>query len=111
MDNGMTFPASRRYVYRYNEDTDTITAWFAEEDGLTVGNLFNTWEFYAPSDTYHGWLAKGSHWCSPDTYKSNCEFRFRGASLDTFGITYDVSGPKKDYSHESWYSRPKLGDD
>lgn len=109
MDNGMSFPATRRYIYRYNEDNDTVTAWFAEDDGLSVGNLFNTWAFYPSNDTYHGWLAKGSHWCSPDTYKSNCEFRFRGASLETFGITYDVSGPKKDYSHESWYSRPNSG--
>lgn len=107
MDNGMSFPATRRYVYRYDEKTDTVTAWFTEDDGLTVSNLFNTWEFFAPDDTYHGWLAKGSHWCSPDTYKNSCEFRFRGASLEAFGITYDVSGPKKDYSHESWYKRPK----
>lgn len=109
MDNGMSFPATRRYVYRYNEHIDTITAWFADEDGLTTSNLFNTWEFYSPDDTYHGWLAQGHHWCTPDTYKSNCEFRFRGASLETFGITYNVTGPKKDYSHESWYSRPVLG--
>lgn len=106
MDNGLSFAASRRYVYRYKESTDTITAWFVEEDGLTTSTLFNTWEFYAPEDTYHGWFAKGHHWCSPDTYKNNCEFRFRGVNLDTFGITYEVSGPKKDYSHESWYHRP-----
>jgi hypothetical protein len=110
MDNGLSFPATRRYIYRYNEGTDTITAWFAGDDGFTAGALFNTWEFYPPEDTYHGWFARGHHWCDPDTYKNNCEFRFRGASLETFGITYDVSGPKKDYSHESWYSRPKLGD-
>lgn len=105
MHNGMSFPATRRYVYRYSERDDAISTWFAEEDGLTAGNLFNKWEFYAPSDVEHGWLAKGHHWCSPDTYKSNCEFRFRGASLESFGITYDVSGPKKDYTHETWYSR------
>ena len=109
MDNGMSFPATRRYVYRYTERDDTITAWFAEDDGLTVGNFFNRWEFYAPSDVEHGWLCRGHHFCTPDTYKSNCEFRFRGASLDTFGITYDVSGPKKDYTHESWYSRKAFG--
>lgn len=105
MDNGMTFPATRRYAYRYQEKSDTISAWFMDGDGLTVGDFFNTLEFYRPLDVEHGWMAKGHHWCSPDTYKSNCEFRFRGASLETFGITYEVSGPKKDYSHESWYSR------
>ncbi|KAF2644334.1 hypothetical protein P280DRAFT_466975 [Massarina eburnea CBS 473.64] len=111
MDNGFTFPATRRYVYRYDEAADVITTWFAEDDGFTTGALFNTWDFYAPQELEEpnamekGWLAKGHHWCSPDTYKSACEFRFRGAGLDRFGITYEVQGPKKDYSHESWYSR------
>jgi hypothetical protein len=107
MDNGLSFPATRRYVYRYNETTDKITAWFADEDGESTGAFFNEWEFYPPADERHGWMAKGHHWCDPDTYKSGCEFKFRGASLQTFGITYKVAGPKKDYSHESWYERPK----
>jgi hypothetical protein len=107
MDNGFSFPATRRYIYRYNEVTDKITAWFADEDGESTGAFFNTWEFYLPADEHHGWMAKGHHWCDPDTYKSGCEFRFRGANLQTFGITYEVAGPKKDYSHESWYERPK----
>lgn len=109
MNNGMSFPATRRYVYRYKERDDTITAWFVEEDGLTVGNFFNKWEFHAPDDVEKGWLCKGHHFCTPDTYKSDCEFRFRGANLETFGITYNVTGPKKDYSHESWYSRQVPG--
>ncbi|KAF1845597.1 uncharacterized protein K460DRAFT_285825 [Cucurbitaria berberidis CBS 394.84] len=106
MDSGYSVPATRRYIYRYNEKTDKITAWFADEDGESVGTLFNTWNFYVPDDAYHGWMAKGHHWCDPDTYTNICEFRFSGASLQTFGITYQVTGPKKDYSHESWYERP-----
>ena len=112
MDNGLTFPATRRYIYRYNDATDAITAWFtSEKDNESVGNFFNKWEFEKPSDDEHGWIAKGSHWCSPDTYKNNCEFRFRGASLETFGITYVATGPSKDYTHESWYRRaaPRVG--
>ena len=107
MDTGYSFPATRRYIYRYNETTDKITAWFAAEDGQSVAALFNTWDFYAPEDSYHGWMAKGHHWCDPDTYKNTCEFRFRGASVHTFGITYKAEGPNKDYSHESWYERPQ----
>lgn len=125
MDTGLSFPATRRYVYRYNEITDKITAWFADEDGLSVGALFNTWQFSPPEDSYHGWMATGHHWCDPDTYKNTCEFRFRGAAVQSFGIVYQVegkcrlcplihccmtdpqTGPHKDYSHESWYERPK----
>ncbi len=106
MDNGYAFPATRRYIYRYSETADKITAWFADEDGESAGALFNTWDFYAPEDDYHGWMAKGHHWCDPDTYRNTCEFRFRGASLKMFGITYQVEGPNKDYAHESWYERP-----
>lgn len=107
MDNGFSFPATRRYVYRYNETTDKITSWFADEDGESTGAFFNAWDFYRSTDKNDGWKAKGHHWCDPDTYKSGCEFKFCGASLQTFGITYEVAGPKKDYSHESCYERPK----
>lgn len=107
MDNGFSFPATRRYIYRYNETTDKITAWFADEDGESTGAFFNAWDFYHPVDGNHGWKARGHHWCDPDTYKSGCEFKFRGSSLQTFSITYEVAGPKKDYSHETWYERPK----
>lgn len=107
MDNGLTFPASRRYIYRYNEATDKITAWFADEDGETVGALFNTWGFSAPVPPHKGWVAKGYHWCDPDKYRNTCEFIFQGASLQTFDITYEVEGPNKDYSHHSRYARPE----
>lgn len=109
MDTGLSFPASRRYIYRYNEATDKITSWFAAEDNKSVRALFNTWESWHPSTKGldGGWRAKGSHWCDPDTYKNDCEFRFNGARLDTFGITYEAKGPNKDYSHESWYVRAK----
>lgn len=108
MDNGFSFPATRRYIYRYNETTDKITAWFADEDGESTGAFFNTWDFHRPTDENQGWKAKGYHWCDPDTYKSGCEFKFRGSSLQTLRITYEVAGPKKDYSHESWYERPSV---
>ncbi|KAF2184964.1 hypothetical protein K469DRAFT_665728 [Zopfia rhizophila CBS 207.26] len=108
MDTGYSFPATRRYVYRYNEDTDKISAWFVKEDGVSVERFFNEMRFQECTDTLKGWIAKGTHWCDPDNYNSSCEFRFRGASLETFGITYDVNGPKKDYTMESWYKRPAL---
>ncbi|KAL6709637.1 hypothetical protein ACN47E_001065 [Coniothyrium glycines] len=108
METGYSFPAKRHYVYRYNESSDKITAWFTHEDGVSVGALFNTWDFYAQDDEDHGWMARGHHWCDPDTYCNTCEFRFEGASIQTFGITYNVEGPKKDYSHETWYKRPQV---
>ncbi|KAF2831870.1 hypothetical protein CC86DRAFT_82469 [Ophiobolus disseminans] len=108
MDTGLCFPASRRYIYRYNETSDKITSWFAAEDNESTGALFNTWDIYHPSveGFEGGWRARGLHWCDPDTYKNDCEFTFRGAALERFGITFEVSGPSKDYSHKSWFERP-----
>jgi hypothetical protein len=95
MDNGLSFPATRRYVYRYNEATEAITAWFAD-----------TWEFQTPHENQSEWVARGHHWCDPDMYKNTCEFSFKGAALRVFNITYEAKGPNKDYSHQSWYERP-----
>jgi hypothetical protein len=107
MANGYSVPATRRYIYRYNEMTDKITAWFADEDNESAGAIFNTWNFYKPDDAGHGWMAKGHHWCDPDTYQNTCEFQFRGAALQKFMIAYEVEGPRKSYQAESWYERPE----
>lgn len=107
MDNGFNALATRRYVYRYNAAADKITAWFVKEDGRTVDYFFNQMMFEASEkkEIEKGWVARGDHLCVKDMYKSRCEFRFRGATLDSFSITYDVKGPKKDYTSESWYQR------
>jgi hypothetical protein len=108
LDNGASFPASRRYIYRYSEVTDSISAWFADDDGFSVGALFNTWVFESPTGQFEGWVARGEHWCEPDNYINLCEFKFRGAAIQTFSIRYEVEGPNKDYSHQSRYVRPAV---
>jgi hypothetical protein len=109
MTTGFSFPATRRYVYRYNEKTDQISTYFVQEDGQSAEKIFNQLKFKEPDSADKGWIASSDHWCDPDTYKSSCEYRFRGAQLGSFGITYVVSGPNKDYTHESWYERPAFG--
>ncbi|KAF2499836.1 FAD/NAD(P)-binding domain-containing protein [Lophium mytilinum] len=108
-DTGLILQANRRYVYRYNEKLDKISAWFVKEDGRTVDYFFNEMEFQMPSTETDskgkGWLAKGSHLCEEDMYESSYEFRFAGSNLQNFGITYQVKGPKKDYTSEAWYER------
>lgn len=51
------------------------------------------------------WRAKASHWCSPDTYEVRYTFSFKGADVEKWKIEYEVKGPKKDYSMETWYTR------
>ncbi|KAF2033884.1 hypothetical protein EK21DRAFT_108674 [Setomelanomma holmii] len=107
MECGDSFPAHRAYVYRYNEATDKISAWFADTDGKTTTTLFNTWNIRTPrgEDDEDGWVAEGYHWCAPDAYTNKCGFRFRGATIQDFDIVYTVKGPNKDYTHESKYER------
>ncbi|KAF2810189.1 uncharacterized protein BDZ99DRAFT_307013 [Mytilinidion resinicola] len=105
-DTGLILQANRRYVYRYNEKSDRISAWLVKEDSRTVDYFFNEMEFQMLSaeakSMGKGWLAQGSHLCEKDMYESSYEFRFAGSNLQSFGITYHVQGPKKDYTSEAW---------
>lgn len=120
LENGLQMSATRRYVYRYREDKDQISAWFVKEDGQSVDYLFNEMNFQTMPELFkggersaeagdgrgnRGWVATGDHLCEKDMYESEAEFRFRGASLPTFSIKYVVKGPRKDYVSETWYER------
>lgn len=108
-ETGFTLRANRRYVYRYSEIKDKISAWFVKDDGLTVDYFFNEMNFQPrkPLDDSQnrGWLAEGYHLCVEDGYTSHAEFKFRGVNLETFAINYEVKGPRKDYTSETWYGR------
>jgi hypothetical protein len=106
-DNNWTTTATRYYIYRYDEAKDQISVWTADEDNKSASILLHTWKFHAPAHEVHGWMAKGHHWCDPDRYENNCEFRFRGAALDTIRLSYDVKGPRKDYRIDNRYERPQ----
>ncbi|KAF2242653.1 hypothetical protein BU26DRAFT_129889 [Trematosphaeria pertusa] len=106
-ENGSVRQGTDRYIYRYNEDTDTITVWFPHKDGFTTGTLLDTWKFRAPEEPFRGWLGEGEGLCHGDTFKSRSEFWFRGASLQQFSLALDVLGPKRDYTVQSMYSRPE----
>ncbi|KAI9755035.1 MAG: hypothetical protein M4579_004438 [Chaenotheca gracillima] len=112
--SGMTLKGSRKYVYRYREDLDQISAWFvktgSEEETKIVDYLFHKLDISNDQDSAfknrpEGWIAKGGHLCVEDQYDSEYLFRFRAVSLEKFRIRYTVKGPKKDYTSEAWYNR------
>lgn len=111
-DTGMTFTASRRYVYRYREDTDTLSLWFVKtDDNLGVDYLFHEMEILVPEDSNKqggkksGWKAKSSHLCIADTYDVEYEFRFKGVNIEEWRQEYSVKGPNKDYRIKNEYRR------
>ncbi|KAF8428106.1 hypothetical protein EV426DRAFT_326594 [Tirmania nivea] len=122
---GLSFPATRKYIYRYHPAADSISVWFvkpqfssgAEEDiEGEVDYLFHEIEFLKQDGTYGERIAKGKehHLCVQDLYKAKYRFNFgekeddrynEGAELSQFSIGYEVQGPRKDYSIEGIFQR------
>ena len=104
---GLQLQGSQQYIYRYNESEDKIVAYFAKRDDYaTLDYIFHQVNLESPSDPSKPWRAKSSHFCSPDNYKVGYKFFFKGADLDKWMIEYEVKGPRKDYTMQTWYTRP-----
>jgi hypothetical protein len=106
--SGMTFRATRRYVWRYDELKDVLSVWFARtDDQMKADYLFHNLEFVAPTgaETNKGWQAKASHLCIDDLYDVNYEFNFKAVNLRDWKLAYSVRGPKKDYTIAGAYRR------
>lgn len=123
--NGMTFRATRRYVWRYDEKTDKLSVWFArtgdrfarndpqrEEEQMRADYLFHEIEFLVPEGHEHGdysgekgWLARSDHLCVEDFYDVKYEFVFNAVNLKEWRIGYTVNGPQKDYTIDGTYRR------
>jgi hypothetical protein len=109
---GATISGTQRYIYRYDEPDDKLEVLFTrrDEEG-SPDRLFHRVDFVhvdASRDADNGkqpWRAKASHFCSPDAYEVAYTFYFKGADLDKWKIVYEVMGPKKDYTMETWYTR------
>jgi hypothetical protein len=104
---GLRLSGTQRYIYRYAELQDKIEVFFTNRDeAASVGSFFHRVDIKTP-DTLGllPWKAEASHFCSPDTYEVAYTFVFNGPDLEKWKIEYEVRGPKKDYSMETWYSR------
>jgi hypothetical protein len=111
-NNGMTFRATRRYVWRYDETKDKLSVWFARtDDPLRVDYLFHEIAFLIPDESaddnqaYKGWQAKASHLCIEDMYSVQYNFNFKAVNLKEWKLGYSVKGPKKDYTIVGKYRR------
>jgi hypothetical protein len=110
--NFFSFPVeltTLSYAHRYTSSTDKLSAWFIKPDDKTVDYFFHELEFVIPPpssrDPNAGWKAKASHFCTPDTYDVQYEFKFQGVQLKEWIMEYTVKGPQKDYRLRSVYRR------
>lgn len=71
---GVNAKAKRNFAFRYQESKDSITAWFTPDD-RKVDWFFHELQF---EKIEKSWIARGSHWCSPDQYEVAYNFVFRG---------------------------------
>jgi hypothetical protein len=111
--NGLTFRATRRYVWRYNEKKDKLSVWFVKtDDQKRADYLFHEVEFKVPEhdgqEDGHGgkgWEATAGHLCIDDFYDVKYQFNFKAVNLWDWRLAYTVKGPKKDYTIDGVYSR------
>lgn len=119
---GISFPATRRYIWRYNEKTDKLSVWFVrtgdkfsrkdpkrDEEQMRADYLFHEIEFTVPTDPManvsQGWEAKAGHLCVEDFYNVKYNFVFNAVNLKEWRLGYTVNGPQKDYTIDGVYRR------
>ncbi|KAK3393351.1 hypothetical protein B0H63DRAFT_458031 [Podospora didyma] len=108
--NGLTFRATRRYVWRYNEAKDKLSVWFVKTDDQSKADyLFHQVEFKVPEGEEEtggeGWRATAGHLCIDDFYDVGYNFNFEAVNLRDWRLAYTVRGPKKDYTIDGVYRR------
>ncbi|KAG5926635.1 hypothetical protein E4U42_003072, partial [Claviceps africana] len=116
-DQGFGFRATRRYVWRYDEERESLSVWFVKpDDPRRADYLFHEIEFLQPNQGCHGhghghdsgaggWTARAGHLCIDDYYDVKYNFAFEAVNLKDWRIEYAVKGPKKDYTIRGNYSR------
>lgn len=103
LTSGMEVPASKEYVYRYQDGQ--ISAFFLENG--TYNRLFHTLQFESDIKETYPIKAEGYHRCKNDDY--DAEYNF--SSEDAFNLTYKVDGPSKNYSSMSFFKRVAEAED
>lgn len=107
-ESGFGFKATRRYVWRYDEERDVLSVWFAKPgDAKRADYLFHEVEFEMPVDGQRerGWPAKAEHLCIDDFYDVKYNFAFQAVNLREWSVGYTVKGPKKNYMIRGTYTR------
>lgn len=123
--DGLAMKATRKYVYRYNENRDKITVWFVKiADDSTVDYFFHDLHFRdlvdsqrprVDEDTGIVLSANGHHLCDKDDYTVEYGFVLSGSTLKNWTSSFNVQGPSKDYTtnatyaYENQHSTPKSG--
>lgn len=99
--------ATRRYVYRHQQHSDQISAWFVKvEDGETVDYLFHALDCSCKNTrTVDNISLCAHHLCNEDNYWVEYIFPNPDSKQRGMGVKYTVKGPNKDYLADAKYTR------
>ncbi|KAI0753278.1 putative pyridine nucleotide-disulfide oxidoreductase [Daedaleopsis nitida] len=111
--DGQSVHETKRYIWRYTEQDDRLSVWFAKpDDPKQVDRLFHQVEFAMPTTTgeeshesVRGWLAHGTHLGSEDYRDIKYEFTFKQINLESWTVAYGVKTAAKDYTIAEEYQR------
>ena len=94
--NGMKLDVSQSYVYRYNEETETLDVYFSKVTSpQEIDRPFLRLRFECVEG--EGWIAKAYHLCGEDHYHASYLLSFAGLNIAKMEIIFDVLGPQKNY--------------
>jgi Family of unknown function (DUF6314) len=94
-----TFSAYRAYAYVYDQGTIAVHFWDGARE--QPAGLLHTLHFQSTHDTSQTLVATGTHECADDVYKARYVF----ASCEHFRSIYQVQGPRKNYTIQTYFSK------
>lgn len=116
--NGLSFQASRRYIWRFDDKKEKLSVWFVKVDNPKVADyFFHEIKFEVPNDDAvsggkgsgnggeRGWCARADHLCEEDFYDVTYAFNFQAVNIKEWTSGYCVKGPKKDYTISNVFRR------
>lgn len=113
-DDGKSLEATKKYIYHYLNDD--IHVYFNEKNNENLEKIKNNTDQISSCFFHKFGIANSQqepgetklklnalHLCINDEYRISYEFDL--SNTDRFSITYDVKGPKKDYSSHTIFTR------
>lgn len=100
------FEVSQHYIFTWDPVLEKLVIYFSKVGQPNeIDHHFLTLSF---SPTSEGWQGKNEHLCGEDNYLADYLFPFQGLSIPYFKVTFDVSGPSKDYQSTTHFMlKPK----
>jgi hypothetical protein len=99
LGSSKAFSAYRAYAYVYYQGTIAVHFWDSARE--QPARLLHTLHFQSTHHTSQVLVATGAHECASDVYKAHYAF----LSPEDFQLTYQVQGPRKNYTIQTYFSR------